>query len=142
MSRPDRIRARDLPDPDGSRFGIPTYYWGTAPAELGETERQLMKHDPPLRPGNKKDKAAQVLRPRKGNREPLTAYLFRVEDAVPKRPATPAELDGLAKGRRTQQIQAMERHGVDPAEFEDLTEESGPGWFEDEAEDLELEESG
>ncbi|MFE3078273.1 hypothetical protein ACFXG7_19625 [Nocardia tengchongensis] len=104
-----------MPDPDGSVFGVPTYYWGTAPAGLGETERQLAKHEPPLRPGDRKDIAAQVIRPRGGKRGPLTAYLYRVEDAVEKRPATPAELEALARGHRTQSEAAMERRGIDLA---------------------------
>ncbi|MGW4125767.1 hypothetical protein [Nocardia sp. NPDC004711] len=114
MIGPKDARTRDLPDPDGEKYGIPTYYWGTAPAGLGETVRQLEKHEPPLRPRDRKDIVAQVIRPRGGGREPLAAYLYRVEDAVAKRPATPAELEALARGHRTQSEAAMERRGIDP----------------------------
>ncbi|GAB2453876.1 hypothetical protein [Nocardia tengchongensis] len=114
MIGPKDVRTRDLPDPEGERFGVPTYYWGTAPSGLGETVRQLEKHDPPLRPRDRKDIAAQVIRPRGGSRGPLAAYLYRVEDAVEKRPATPAEREALARGHHTQSAAAMERRGIDP----------------------------
>lgn len=124
MIGPKDVRARDLPDPDGSRFGVPTYYWGTAPEELGKTERQLAAMNPPLRPGDKKDVAGQIVRPRRG-REPLTGYLYRVEDAVPKVPCHPGRAAGLAKGRRSQQIEAMRSHGVE-LDRPDITDE--PVW--------------
>ncbi|MBF6150280.1 RRQRL motif-containing zinc-binding protein [Nocardia nova] len=126
MIGPKDVRARDLPDPDGTKFGIPTYYWDTARTEGLETRRQLRAKG--LRPRNSREIAAQVVRPRRGGREPLTAYLYRVEEAVPKRPATPERLEALARGRRTQQERAMERHGIDPQELDrpDITDE--PVW--------------
>ncbi|WP_280254948.1 hypothetical protein [Nocardia wallacei] len=118
MIGPKDVRTRDLPDPDGSRFGVPTYYWNTAPAELGMTTRQLAALDPPMRPGDRTEIAGQVLRPRANGREPLAAYLYPVENAVPKQPAHPGRLAGLEKGRRTQQLRAMQRRGIDPAAVE------------------------
>ncbi|MEV6073413.1 hypothetical protein AB0L82_43285 [Nocardia sp. NPDC052001] len=128
MIGPRDARTRDLPDPDGEKFGVPTYYWGTAPAGLGETERQLAKHEPPLRPGDKKDIAAQLIRPRGGSRGPLFAYLYRVEDAVPKREAHPWERESLARGHRTQSEDAMRRRGIDPLPENPSVPERSGGW--------------
>lgn len=71
-------------DPDGSKYGIPTYPWRLAPDGLA-TRRQLRARG--LSPG-RQDIAAQILRPRR-RREPLTAYLYRVDLARPVRPMTP-----------------------------------------------------
>ncbi|MDH6434754.1 hypothetical protein M2158_003231 [Streptomyces sp. SAI-144] len=79
-------------DPDGIKFGIPTYPWRLAPDGLA-TRRQLRKQG--LRPGGQ-DVAAQILRPRR-RREPLTAYLYRIDLALPVRPMTPARWAALAK---------------------------------------------
>ncbi|MGW0833420.1 RRQRL motif-containing zinc-binding protein [Streptomyces prunicolor] len=79
-------------DPDGIKFGIPTYPWRLAPDGLA-TRRQLRIRG--LRPGGQ-DIAAQILRPRR-RREPLTAYLYRVDLALPVRPMTPARWTALAK---------------------------------------------
>lgn len=118
------IRTRDLPDPDGSRFGIPTFYWGTAPEGLA-TRRQLRARG--LQP-NRRPYVAQAVRPRR-NREPLTAHLYRVEDAAPKRPPSEAQLASVERATRAHQEHAMRRHGIDPAEEQ-----------EDEVEVIELEE--
>nr|WP_202539828.1 RRQRL motif-containing zinc-binding protein [Streptomyces sp. SID4937] len=82
----------DCFDPDGERFGIPTYPWRYAPDDLA-TRRQLRTRG--LRPGGQ-DIAAQILRPRR-RRAPLTAYLYRVDLARPVRPMTPARWAALAK---------------------------------------------
>lgn len=74
----------DCFDPDGERFGIPTYPWRCAPDGLA-TRRQLRSRG--LRPGGQ-DVVAQTLRPRR-RREPLTAYLYRIDRALPVRPMTP-----------------------------------------------------
>ncbi|WP_329442589.1 RRQRL motif-containing zinc-binding protein [Streptomyces canus] len=79
-------------DPDGIKFGIPTYPWRLAPDGLA-TRRQLRLRG--LRPGGQ-DIAAQILRPRR-RREPLTAYLYRIDLALPVRPMTPARWAALAK---------------------------------------------
>ncbi|KIZ17357.1 RRQRL motif-containing zinc-binding protein [Streptomyces natalensis] len=88
-------------DPDGSRYGIPTYPWRLAPDGLA-TRRQLRAKG--LRPGGQAV-AAQVLwqsrRPRPGIR---AAYLYRVDAAEPVRPMTPAKwaaLDKALAARRT-----------------------------------------
>ncbi|WP_280232296.1 RRQRL motif-containing zinc-binding protein [Nocardia cyriacigeorgica] len=124
MIGPKDVRTRDLPDPDGSRYGVPTYYWGTAPQGLA-TRRQLREMN--LRP-NGQEIAAQTVRPRRG-REPLAAYLYRVEGAAPKRQASPAQLAALARATRARQELAMRRHGVDPTpelERPDISDE--PVW--------------
>ncbi|WP_250404413.1 RRQRL motif-containing zinc-binding protein [Streptomyces cellostaticus] len=79
-----RLTLADCFDPDGERFGIPTYQWRCAPEGLA-TRRQLRRQG--LRPGGE-DVAAQILRPRR-RREPLTAYLYRIDRALPVRPMTP-----------------------------------------------------
>ena len=82
-------------DPDGIKFGIPTYPWRLAPDGLA-TRRQLRKQG--LRPGGQ-EIAAQMLRSRR-RREPLTAYLYRVDRAKPVRPMTPGKWAALAKANR------------------------------------------
>jgi hypothetical protein len=122
---PRDVRTRDLPDPTGERFdGVPTYYWGTAPAEAGQTVRQLREQG--LRPKNRGDISGQVLRPRRGDREPLAAYLYR--ESVPKTPATPAQLAALARATRARQERAMLRHGVEPRELEQPNIADEPVW--------------
>ncbi|MFJ9076629.1 RRQRL motif-containing zinc-binding protein [Streptomyces sp. NPDC102278] len=71
--------------------GIPVYPWRLAPDGLA-TRRQLRAAG--LRPGGQ-DVVAQLERPRY-RREPLTAYLYRVDLAKPVRPMTPAKWDALA----------------------------------------------
>lgn len=127
MIGPREVRARDLPDPTGERFdGVPTYYWGTAPAEAGQTVRQLREQG--LRPANRTDISGQVLRMRRGGREPLAAYLYRLEDAVPKTPPTPAQLAAVARATRARQERAMQRHGIEPQELEQPDIADAPVW--------------
>lgn len=90
-----RLAMADCFDPAGERFGLPTYPWKLAPDGLA-TRRQLRAHD--LRPGGQ-EIAAQLLRPRR-QREPLTAYLYRVDLAKPVRPMTLAKHAALAKANR------------------------------------------
>lgn len=83
-------------DPDGHRYGIPTYPWHWAPKHL-HTRRQLRTLG--LRPGGQQP-IAQILW-RRGLR---VAYLYRADLALPRRQATPAQLTALAKAlaaRRT-----------------------------------------
>jgi hypothetical protein len=83
-------------DPTGAKYGLPTYPYKMAPQGLA-TVRQLRKKG--LRPGGQ-DIAAQILW-RKGKR---CAYLYRVDLALPKRQATPAQLAALDRAltaRRT-----------------------------------------
>lgn len=83
-------------DPDGRKYGRPTYPYHWAPAGL-YTIRQLRARG--LRPGGQ-DIAAQIIW-RRGKR---IAYLYREELALPKRQATPAQLAAIARAllaRRT-----------------------------------------
>ncbi|WP_039988807.1 RRQRL motif-containing zinc-binding protein [Streptomyces pseudogriseolus] len=78
---------------------LPVFRWRLAPDGLA-TRRQLRAQG--LRPGGQ-DVAAQLERPRR-RRDPLVAYLYRVDLAVPVRPMTPARRAALAKAnaaRRT-----------------------------------------
>ncbi|WP_051028873.1 RRQRL motif-containing zinc-binding protein [Nocardia takedensis] len=101
---------------------VETYEWRTAPAHL-RTRRQLAAEG--LRP-NGQDIAAKLRRSRGRRREPLTAHLFDVRLAAPKRPATPAQLAALAKATREHQLRAAERRGIDRAEFG--PGDPGPQW--------------
>ncbi|MGW8779220.1 RRQRL motif-containing zinc-binding protein [Streptomyces sp. NPDC055796] len=86
-------------DPTGARYGIPTFPWRLAPDGLA-TRRQLRALG--LRPGGQ-GIAGQVLRPRY-RRGPLAAFLYRVDQAKPVRPMTPAKraaLDKANTARRT-----------------------------------------
>ncbi|WP_078965382.1 RRQRL motif-containing zinc-binding protein [Streptomyces sp. IGB124] len=93
------LRFADCFDPDGRVHGLPTFPWRLAPDGLA-TRRQLRALG--LRPGGQ-DIAGQILRPR-FRRDPLTAFLYRVDRALPVRPMTPAKAAALAKAnaaRRT-----------------------------------------
>ncbi len=89
-------------DPTGSRYGIPTWPWRMAPPHL-MTLRQLTAAG--LRPGGQGVQAQVLWRSRRyGARGVRAAYLYDVRFALPKRTATPAQLDALAKAnaaRRT-----------------------------------------
>ncbi|MFJ5602370.1 RRQRL motif-containing zinc-binding protein [Micromonospora parva] len=92
-----RIRAA-FHDPDGTRYGIPTFWWQGAPPGYA-TRRQLTAAG--LRPGGQ-PVAAQVLW--RGVGGTRTAYLYRVDLAAPKRTATPAQRAAIGKAltaRRT-----------------------------------------
>lgn len=83
-------------DPDGTRYGLPTYPYRWAPKNL-LTIRQLRALG--LRPGGQQP-AAQILW-RRGLR---VAYLYDTALALPKRQATPAQLTAVAaalRARRT-----------------------------------------
>jgi hypothetical protein len=110
-----------IEDPTGERYGLPTYHWGHAPEGLA-TRRQLAKMG--LRKGGQ-DVAAQMLRARKRRpAEPLTAYLYRIDLALPRRPFTEAKLaavwtaahsrkkcDGPC-GRRWPELEYVPRFGL------------------------------
>ncbi|MFF7204239.1 RRQRL motif-containing zinc-binding protein [Streptomyces sp. NPDC008141] len=86
-------------DPNGARYGLPTYPWRYAPDGFA-TRRQLRARG--LRPGGQPI-AAQILRPRY-RRGPLVAYLYRLDKAKPVRPMTPNRRAALTKAmlaRRT-----------------------------------------
>ncbi|WP_409073525.1 RRQRL motif-containing zinc-binding protein [Micromonospora chalcea] len=84
-----RIRAA-FHDPDGARYGIPTYWWKGAPPGYA-TRRQLTAAG--LRPGGQPI-AAQILWHGVGGTR--AAYLYRVDLARPKRTATPAQRRAIA----------------------------------------------
>jgi hypothetical protein len=83
-------------DPDGIRYGLPTYPFHWAPKNL-LTIRQLRAQG--LRPGGQQP-AAQIIW-RRGLR---VAYLYDIALALPKRTATPAQMIAIAaalRARRT-----------------------------------------
>lgn len=88
-------------DPDGTKFGVPTYPWRLAPDGLA-TRAQLRARG--LRPGGQ-EIAAQILwRSRRTRGHIRAAYLYRIDQAKPVRPMTPAKRAALAKAmaaRRT-----------------------------------------
>lgn len=86
-------------DPTGARYGIPTFPWRCVPDGYA-TYRQLRARG--LRPGGQ-PVAAQALRPR-FRRGPLVAYFYRLDQAKPVRPMTPAKrraLECANRARRT-----------------------------------------
>jgi hypothetical protein len=100
-----RIRA-EFHDPDGDRYGLPTYWWQGAP-EGYATHRQLRARG--LRPG-RQPIAAQILWAGVGGIR--TAYLYRTDLARPKRTATPAQLAAVGealRARRTCRACGIER---------------------------------
>ncbi|MFI7574296.1 RRQRL motif-containing zinc-binding protein [Micromonospora sp. NPDC049497] len=84
-----RIRAAYF-DPDGARYGIPTFWWRGAPPGYA-TRRQLTAAG--LRPGGQPISAQVMWRGVGGTR---VAYLYRVDLAAPKRTATPAKRRAIA----------------------------------------------
>lgn len=83
-------------DPTGARYGLPTYPYRHAPEGLA-TVRQLRAQG--LRPGGQHI-AAQILW-RQGSRK---ANLYRIDQALPKRTATPAQRAAIERAltaRRT-----------------------------------------
>lgn len=92
-----RYQGRYL-DPDGKRYGCPTWPWRSAPEGFA-TVRQLRALG--LRPGGQ-PVAAQVLWRGVGGER--VAYLYRIDLAKPKRCATPAQREAIGKAlaaRRT-----------------------------------------
>ncbi|MFG3423405.1 RRQRL motif-containing zinc-binding protein [Micromonospora sp. NPDC048063] len=92
-----RIRAAFY-DPEGTRYGIPTYWWRGAPAGYA-TARQLRAQG--LRPGGQPVAAQVMWRGVGGDR---VAYLYKVDQAATKRTATTAQLAAIGKAlavRRT-----------------------------------------
>ncbi|MBB6473269.1 RRQRL motif-containing zinc-binding protein [Sphaerisporangium rubeum] len=89
-----RIRARFW-DPAGEKYGLPTYPWQMAPAHL-LTLRQLTARG--LRPGGQGVQAQILWRSRRhGAPGVRAAYLYDVRFALPKRTASPAQLEALGK---------------------------------------------
>ncbi|GGQ44095.1 RRQRL motif-containing zinc-binding protein [Couchioplanes azureus] len=88
-----RVRAAFF-DPDGARYGLPTFWWQGAPAGYA-TRRQLRARG--LCPG-RQPIAAQILW--RGVGGIRAAYLYRLDRARPKRTASPAVLAALDKALR------------------------------------------
>ena len=109
-------------DPDGSRYGMPTYPYRCAPDGL-LTKRQLRASG--LRPAGQHI-VAQILWKHKGRRR--VAYLYRADLAKPKRQATPAQLTAIQaalRARRTCPICGSEKDYCIPlslGECNDCTE--------------------
>ncbi|MFB7937351.1 RRQRL motif-containing zinc-binding protein [Streptomyces sp. NPDC056049] len=78
---------------------LPVYRWRLAPEGLA-TFRQLRALG--LRPGGS-PVVAQLERPRR-RREPLVAYLYRIDTARPVRPMTPARWAALAAANAARRI--------------------------------------
>ena len=88
----------DFYDPDGSHYGLPTYPYRCAPDGLA-TRRQLRASG--LQPA-RQPVTAQIIWRHHGKRR--IAYLYRTDQAAPKRLATPAQLAAVAtalRARRT-----------------------------------------
>ena len=81
----------DFYDPDGGKYGLPTYPYHWAPDGL-LTIRQLRVKG--LRPGGQPVVAQILWRRRK---RLITAYLYRIDLAKPKRQATPAQQAAIGK---------------------------------------------
>ena len=107
----------------GPPVSTPIYRWRRAPQHL-RTRRQLAAVG--LRPG--RQDIAALLHFRRYGREQV-AYLFDIELAEPKRPATAAQLAALVKARHERQMRAAERHGISRAELEQIGD-PGSGWAE------------
>lgn len=105
--------------PDRSTMTV--YRWRCAPSHL-RTRRQLAAMG--LRP-NGQD-IAGILHYRRHGRA-CVAYLYDINLAAPKRPATPAQLAALAKATRERQMRAAERRGISRAELLTITD-PGPRW--------------
>jgi hypothetical protein len=91
-------------DPAGGRYGIPTFPWRCAPRGLA-TRKQLARLG--LRPVG--DPVAQLMwKGRPGRRARgtgcRTAALYRVASAVPRRPASPAQLVQLEAARARKRV--------------------------------------
>ncbi|MCZ4102664.1 RRQRL motif-containing zinc-binding protein [Streptomyces sp. H39-C1] len=94
-------------DPDGDRYGLPTWPFRMAPQEYA-TRRQLRALG--LRPGGQPI-AGQVLW-RSRRRKTEAAYLFLIADAKPVRPMTPARwasVHGALRARRICRLCHTER---------------------------------
>lgn len=85
-------------DPDGHRYGTPTYTWRSAPPGLA-TLRQLRSTG--LRPDGQPVAGQIMWRGIGGDR---VAYLYRTDLAKPKRTATPAQRAAIDAALEARQI--------------------------------------
>ena len=81
-------------DPDGTKYGMPTFPYHMAPKGMA-TRRQL--RDKGLCPGGHEPEA-QILWPHRGKRR--VAYLYDLDKAKPKRVPTQAQLHAVANALR------------------------------------------
>ncbi|MFF0633486.1 hypothetical protein ACFYTS_13405 [Nocardia sp. NPDC004151] len=100
-------------DPEGTRYGLPTYPWRSAPTHL-RTKRQLAQQN--QRPGD--EYQAQMLG--KGRYGQLQAYLYDQTQAVPKREPSAAQLESLRIARWVRSANACERRGIDATDMREL----------------------
>ncbi|WP_229405771.1 RRQRL motif-containing zinc-binding protein [Micromonospora sp. NBRC 110038] len=122
-----RIRAAYW-DPDGDRYGIPTFWWRGAPPGYA-TRRQLRAAG--LRPAQ--PVAAQVLW--RGVGGTRAAYLYRVDLARPKRTATPAQLRAVRAAltaRRTCRVCGVTRSYYIPRSVGECLTCAAPATFPEE----------
>ncbi|MFE5051530.1 RRQRL motif-containing zinc-binding protein [Streptomyces sp. NPDC056637] len=80
-------------DPNGARYGIPTYPWRLAPEGMA-TRRQLRAQG--LRPGGQPIAAQLMRRSRRRNAGVSVAFLYRLDLALPVRPMTSRKWGALA----------------------------------------------
>ncbi|TCJ88115.1 RRQRL motif-containing zinc-binding protein [Nocardia alba] len=100
---------------------LDVYPWMAAPSHF-KTRRQLRAAG--LRP-NGQEPVAVMRRMRRGRE--VTAYLYDVTKAAPKRTASPAQLLAVAKAVRAHQIRAAERRGLSVTDL-DATGDPGSAW--------------
>jgi hypothetical protein len=85
-------------DPQGKKFGTPTFPWGLAPRGLA-TYRQLQRAG--LRPGGQPVCAQLMWRSRRARTGIRVAYLYQIELTKPKRTASPAQREAIEKALRS-----------------------------------------
>lgn len=107
MSSPDPAHSEEFP-------------WGLAPAHL-KTRRQLRAAG--RSPGH--EPVARMVRTRRGRT--FFAHLFDLGKTTPKRTATPAQLEAVAKAVRERQLRAAERRGLTRSEMA-APVVPAPGW--------------
>jgi hypothetical protein len=100
-----------------------TFAWRAAPSHL-KTRRQLRAMG--LSP-NAKPTALMVREATGRKRRRMWAHLFDTRLAAPKRTATPAQMEAVAKAVRGRQIRAAERRGISVEELL-KTADPGPAW--------------
>ncbi|MCP2293629.1 hypothetical protein APR11_000033 [Nocardia amikacinitolerans] len=104
-------------DPEGKKFGLPTWPWRMAPQHL-RTRRQLASEG--LRPRGEYEGQVRG----SARRGPLQAYLYDAQTAVPKRKPSAAQLEALQIARWTRSADATERRGIDATDMRELIEQA------------------
>ncbi|MBF6065423.1 hypothetical protein IU500_34385 [Nocardia terpenica] len=101
-------------DPEGRRFGVPTWPWRLAPTHL-RTWRQLDAAG--RRPTGEWEAQIRGTGWRR-------AYLYDVQQTRPKREPSAAQLESLRIARWVRSVQACERRGIDAGEMRELIEQA------------------